>query len=283
MRNHRGFTLVEVMMAIVVMLVVTGAIYKLLTTTQRLTRAQAARVDLQSNERTAAFVVPNELRELNTVIGGTVAQNDIIDPQPSSIQYRAMRGIGYVCQATSTELRLFRGSWSGYRDPGTPRDAAYVFVQTDPTVGSDGTWVPETITAVSTANTCPGGVAAITLTITPALATVPVVRTPVRTYEIMLLGLYVSDGKSWLGARSVSAGEAAFQPLLGPLQDATGFTLKYYDNANAETTVKENVRSIRLTVKGITSDRVSTSGGSSVIGYVQDSVVSQVTLRNALR
>jgi prepilin-type N-terminal cleavage/methylation domain-containing protein len=54
MRNHRGFTLVEVLMAMVIMLVVTGAIYKLLTTSQRLSHAQAARTDLQSNERAAS-------------------------------------------------------------------------------------------------------------------------------------------------------------------------------------------------------------------------------------
>ena len=285
MRNHRGFTLIEIMIAMLIMGVVSGAIFKLLTTNQRLSRAQAANVDLQSNERAAALVVPTELREINTVIAGTVAQNDILDLQNTYIRYRGMRGLGFVCQATTTEIRLLRSSWSGYRFPEIPRDAAFVFVQTDPSTGSDGTWVLETITGVNLTNTCPGAgnPAAITLTITPALAAAPVGRVPVRTWEDLQMGLYVQDGKSWLGVRSFSAGEAGYQPLLGPLLAGEGFKLKAYDKDNAETTVKENVKSIKLTVRGVTSDQVSTRGGSSVMGVVQDSVVSQVTLRNALR
>jgi prepilin-type N-terminal cleavage/methylation domain-containing protein len=283
MRNHRGFTLVEVLVAMVVMLAVTGAIYKLLTTSQRLSHAQAARTDLQSNERAASLVVPSELRELNTVAGGSDAENDIIAMQATSIKYRAMRGLGFVCQATVGEIRFRQSAWSGYRPPQLPRDTAYVFFQTDPSIGSDGTWTKATITGVPTGNTCPDGTAAYTLTISPTLAAAPAVGAPVRLFEVMELGLYANGGKSWLGARSVSGGEAALQPLLGPLQDATGFSLKYYDLTGVETGDRKSVRSIRLTVQGITSDRVSTGGGSSVVGFVGDSVVSQVTLRNALR
>ena len=99
-------------MAMVVTLAVTGAIYKLLTTSQRLSHAQAARTDLQSNERAASLIVPNELRELNTVVGGSDAENDIIDMQTTSIEYRAMRGLGFVCQATVGQIRFWQGTWS---------------------------------------------------------------------------------------------------------------------------------------------------------------------------
>jgi prepilin-type N-terminal cleavage/methylation domain-containing protein len=282
MRNHRGFTLIEIMIAVLIMGVVSGAIFKLLTTNQRLSRAQTAQVDLQSNERAAALVVPSELRELNAVIGGTLAQNDILDPQPTYIRYRAMRGLGFVCQATSTEIRLRKGNWSGYRPPERTRDAALVFVQTNPDNGTDGTWVQAAITDVSTTPLCPDGASAITLTVV-GLTTPPLQGVPVRTWEDMQLGLYVADGRSWLGARSWSAGELGYQPLLGPVQDLEGIKFKYFDKDNVETALNASVRSIKLTVRGETSDRVSTAGGSSVIGLVRDSVVSQVTLRNALR
>lgn len=284
MRNHRGFTLVEVLVAMVVMLAVTGAIYKLLITSQRLSQAQASRTDLQSNERAASLIVPSELRELNTVVGGTPAENDIVQMQATSIKYRAWRGLGFVCQATVGEIRVPQITWSGYRGPETPRDTAYVFFQTDPSTGSDGTWKKATITAVPAGNTCPDGSLAYTLTISPTLTAAPGVGTPVRLFEVMELALYVSGGKSWLGARSWSGNDAAPQPLLGPLKDASGFTLKYYDQTGtAETTDPNSVRSIQLTIKAVSNGPVSTGGGSSAIAVVEDSVVTRVTLRNALR
>jgi prepilin-type N-terminal cleavage/methylation domain-containing protein len=282
MRNHRGFTLVEVLVAMVVMLTVTGAIYKLLYTSQRLSNAQAAQTDMQSNERAASLIVPSELRELSTVAGGTAAQNDILDAQPTSIRYRAMRGTGFVCQPAAGLIRIWQSTWSGYRQPQPTRDSAFVFFQTDPTTGSDGTWQMTSITAVTTATNCPDGTPGYTLTV-PGLPA-PAAGVPVHLFEDMELGLYVNGGKSWLGARSVSMSEASQQPVLGPLKETTGFTLKYYDQDGVtETTDKTRIRSIRITIKGITNGPVSTSGGSSTIAVAEDSVVSLVTLRNALR
>ena len=94
MRHSRGFTLVELLVAMVIMLIVTGSIYTLLNTTQRVSRAQAERVDLQSNVRTGAIVVPNELREINNVEGALIGgpQVDILSATPTTLRYRAMRG-----------------------------------------------------------------------------------------------------------------------------------------------------------------------------------------------
>ncbi|HEX6105720.1 MAG TPA: type II secretion system protein, partial [Gemmatimonadales bacterium] len=82
MRQHRGFTLVEILIALVIMGLVTGALFQLLTNTQRLSRAQAEQVDLQANVRAGSLVVPNELRELNTVVGGGADQNDVLLANP---------------------------------------------------------------------------------------------------------------------------------------------------------------------------------------------------------
>ena len=230
MRNHKGYTLIEMMVALVVLLVVTGGIYKLLRTTQRLSRAQAEQVDLQSNVRTASIVIPSELRELNTTgAAATADHNDVLIANATSVQYRAMRGLGFVCQAPAAgEVRILKSSWSGLRDPVAVRDAGYVFFDGNADLSTDDAWLQVTITAVAS-STC-GAQPAWTLTINPTVASLVglPVNTPVRLYEIMNLSLYVDGaGQSWLGAQSVSGGELAPQPLLGPLVAGNGLGLTY--------------------------------------------------------
>ncbi len=292
MRNRRGFTLVEILVSLVIMLIVSGAIYKMLNSSQRLTRAQAERVSLQSSVRSGALVVPTELRELSTFVAGTDDQNDVeVITGTTDIQYRAMRGVGFVCQApTATEIRIARnslaGSWpgySGYRDPAPTRDGIYVFIDGDESVGGVDSWLKLSLTGVASASTC-GGVSAIALTVpnTPTLTALPL-RTPIRIYERMQLQLYVSGGKSWLGAKSLNTGEA-FQPVLGPLTDANGLAFEYLDAAGAATADRKSIKSIRVTVRGITEQGINGGSGSSgAMSNVQDTLVSQVVLRNAFR
>jgi prepilin-type N-terminal cleavage/methylation domain-containing protein len=283
MRYRRGFTLVEILVSLVVMLIVTGAIYQMLTSNQRLSRAQAERVSLQSNVRSGALIVPTELRELNTVIGGNIDQNDVLTALAGDITYRAMRGIGFVCQTpTATEIRLARSSYSAYRDPQPTRDAVYIFIDGNQDVSTDDSWLPLAVTGVSTGSTC-GGAPAITLTVPTAALTAVPIGTPVRIYEVMQLQLYVNGGKSWLGARSVSAGEA-IQPVLGPLTAGNGLALQYLDVLGNPTTDVKAIKSIRVTIRGVTDQNINLGSGSSgTQASVQDSLVTQVVLRNAFR
>lgn len=284
MTNRRGFTLTEIMIALTLMLIVMGAVYRMMIATQRLSRGQAERMTLQSNVRIGSLAVLNDLRELNTVPGGPPAQNDILAIAATDITYRGMRGIGFICQPpTATEIRLSRSGFSGYRDPQAVRDSLYVFIEGDPDRDADDAWLPVAITAVSTTVACPGTVGAgITLTTpdTPALVGLAT-GTPVRSFEIMQLKLHQAGGKSWLGARSVSAGEVV-QPVLGPLADADGFQLSYLDAAGAVTADRTATKSIRITLRGISDDAVHQGSGGS-LAHVHEELVSQVALRNARR
>jgi prepilin-type N-terminal cleavage/methylation domain-containing protein len=280
MRHQRGFTLIELLVALVMMGIVTGGLYAMLIRTQRLTRAQTEQLDLQSNVRTASLVIPSELRELNTVVGAlSPDQVDVLDNQLTSVTYRAMRGFGLVCQATNTEIRLLRSTWSGYRDPAIPRDGAYIFVENDPDKSTDDVWLKTSIIGV--ANSTCGAAPAIALTV-PLLASTPGVGTPVRMFEVMKLSLYAADGRSWLGAQSISGGDLGPQPLLGPLRDVNGLGLKYLDATGAQTAVLANIKSIVLTVRGVSSNTMSKGGGSSA-AQGSDSLVTLVSLRNAFR
>jgi prepilin-type N-terminal cleavage/methylation domain-containing protein len=278
MTQRRGFTLIEVLVSLVIMGIVTGAIYQLLNTSQRLSLAQAEQVSLQSTVRTGSLVVPNELRELNIVLGGAADRNDVTVADDDGITYRAMRGLGFVCQAPGpTELRLLQSSWTGLRAPDANRDGLYVFVDGNTDEDEDDQWIQLDITNVVASN-C-GGATAYKLTVAGPPA-VPV-NTPVRVFELMRLELYADAGQWWLGASSEKAAPGVLQPVLGPLTD-DGFDLDYLDATGLPTADKAAIKSIRLTVRGLTDDAVR-AGGSGTMGHRQEALVTQVLLRNSIR
>jgi hypothetical protein len=56
-------------------------------------------------------------------------------------------------------------------------------------------------------------------------------------------------------------------------------TLEYRDRADAQTAVVANMRSILVTIKGETDNRISTS--YDVSRYVEEQLTARVRLRNA--
>lgn len=281
MSRTRGFTLVEIIIALTIALVVAAAIYSVVVTTQRMSVAQAERAGLQANVRNAGWIASGELRELASLPGGTAAQNDVLTAAATGVTYRAMRAVGFLCQSpmTPSELRLWSSSYSGYRDPAAGRDSALVFLEGDTASAADDVWLPVAINSVSVGNVCPGAGITLATDNHPELVGLAP-NTPVRIYEIMELRLYQSGGRSWLGAHSLSAAEV-IQPLLGPLVDGTGFTLDYLDGAGGSTTDPGAIQSVAVGVRAITESPIPVGTGSGLRGRVQDSVFARVTLRNA--
>jgi hypothetical protein len=230
---------------------------------------QAAQLGVQTNVRGAVLAVLNELRELSSIEGGGGAQNDVLSTAPDAMIYRAMRGTGFTCQpGGETDVRISRSSFSGHREPQAGRDSAWLYLVAAPE--TDPAWIPAAITSVSTAVPCPGVAGeGITLTVSPiaGLAGAPS-GTPVRFYEIMELRLYQSEGRSWLGTRSISSGES-IQPLFGPLTKPDGFRLAYRDASGGPANNPEAIKTIEVTVRG-TGD-----------GIPSFELIGQVALRNA--
>jgi hypothetical protein len=162
------------------------------------------------------------------------------------------------------------------------RDSVYVFNDGAKTsIGSDDTWDSRRMTAVSTANTCAAGTPAMTLTIDD-LGRIPNIGDPVRTFEVMELSLYENGGQRWLGMRSASTPGATLQPLLGPLAPTNGIRFTYLDGNGAVTAVNANIKSILVSVNGVSSLKVSAAGNVNNT-YLSEAITTQVALRNALR
>jgi hypothetical protein len=272
--GRRGFTLAETVLAMVLLLMVSGSVYRMLLSTVRLARSQAEHIALQSNVRGAAVVVGNELRELSTAAEGGGAANDLLSLGPAAISYRAMRGFGYTCQTSGPgPLRISRSAFFAYRDPQPGRDSALLYLPGMPTPADSG-WVATAILAATSLTTCGAGEPAISLTLSAALGTIPG-GTPVRIYEPMELAAYQSDGQWWLGMRSLSSGEA-IQPVFGPLAATEGFRLVYSDAAQAATAIPGLVKSITATIRGS-----GTNYDISPAGPLTEELTTQIALKNA--
>jgi len=275
--STRGFTLVEMLIGLVLLGIVSTTIYRILNTNTRLSRAQTEQVSLQSAVRTGSLVVGSELKEIGiNSTGGT----DIVAMSANGITYRAMRATGLACQVSATEVRIRQTPFFSTRTIAANQDSLLLYVEGDPNIATDDTWLPLRITGVS-ASTC-GAAAATALATSINTATTPltqiVLEAPVRTFEVMELGILNSGGQNWLGARSVSAGQA-LQPALGPIT-ATGLQLDYYDAAGAVTANRAAVRSIQITIRGQT-DRTVRAAGQSPLQVALDSLSMRITLRNA--
>ena len=281
-KSRSGFTLTELVIALVVFSLAAGSIGRVMVNSQRLSRAQIEIISMQSNLRTGALVVPTELRELAT--DGT--NSDILAMTSSSITFRAMRGLGFTCSVTTTQIKVLDTGtvpFYGSRSIVNGRDRIIVFVENDPNFPTDDNWLVLTPTAVDLTNNC-GSQSAVMITVadfsgqlTNGISDV-VVGGPIRSFEVMELGPVTSGGHTWLGARSVSGGQALLQPVLGPLE-TNGFGLEYFDAAGVATTAMADVRQLRVTLRGSTENAISRGLGDTP-ALVRDTLVATVTLRN---
>ena len=295
--DRRGLTLVELMVALVLVFAVGGVTYALLNQNQRVSRSQVEHAGLQDVVRGGALVVANELREIGydsipveSELGtGAAVSPDLLVMMPGRLEYKAMRGIGFTCAAAGPgQLRLRRATLLGPRPP-EAGDSITAHVEGDPATGADDAWVHAGITSVGSA-LCDDGSPAVALAVGfagvagAAAPTKMAVGGPVRFFEVMELRYYRSTGKSWLGSRSITAG-GVIEPMLGPLADSTGMvrglTFSYLDRNGIVTTVPNDVREIAWTLKGVTDGAVRTSGSALAIDSL--TLSTSVALRNTLR
>jgi hypothetical protein len=97
----------------------------------------------------------------------------------------------------------------------------------------------------------------------------------------MRLKSYASGGRQWVGAASLSGGDAV-QPIFGPITPA-GFLLEYFTGDGTATATLSEVRVIRIRLIGLTERAVAQGGNSGANVILQDTLITRVLLRNAPR
>ena len=295
MQKRNGFTIVELLIALVLFLIVGSATFQLLHNTQRVSRAQAERTDMQSNMRAGALIVPAELRSVgyDRFVTGTgnpagTIMSDILGMAADSIAFRAVRSTGIICNVAANSYVLDTnapGFYTGYRAIAAQRDTLMVYGEMNPNQSADDIWFRKRVTAVGAGN-CAAAYAGRAGTAITTDDAVPgdsiIIGAPFHSFEVMSYKLIQgADGRWYLNARSMSNPGEAYQPMLGPLAPQ-GFRLDYFDVNGNVTAVPANVRTIQVTLISESTTRVSGMGSSNQ--QIQtDSVVTRVALRNAMR
>jgi len=282
-RRAAGFTLIELIIAIVLAGIVLGAIYQTLQNNQRFYRSESQVLDVQQGVRAVAQLLPSELREVDAVAG------DILAMGPDSITIRALRNTFFICAPPNVGAGTIitrNGQVFGYRSVDPTRDRALVFREGKTQVMNDDEWLDFAISSVTTGAACTDGTGAgTTMTLaggpTPRLDSVTV-GSPIRTYERVTYRLYVdSAGVGWLGVSDyVNGSWAAVAAVAGPLNSAGGIELSYYDSTGTVTATATSVAQIGLVVRGLSAAPIQIPGRRANLQKYQDSMTVRVALRN---
>jgi hypothetical protein len=267
-RHLAGFTLVETIIALTLGAAVAGLVLDLLRSQLRLARLAGAEVEVQLTLHSAVTFLVREFRPLGAGGGGS----DLIALGASEVTYRGTRGFALACAVTPDGFQVRVGDRYGTRLPVPGRDSLLVFRAGDTALAGDDGWVALPLQGLRSEVGC-GGTAVWRLQVGWGAAgpsEAYLAPLPLRVFEVVQLRAYRQEGLTWLGARSVSAGET-IQPVFGPLA-ADGFHLTYFTAEGALTGTPAAVRSIGILVRAIGSD--ASTG---------DSLSTRVLLRNAGR
>jgi prepilin-type N-terminal cleavage/methylation domain-containing protein len=281
MRHERGFTLVEILIALVLLGIVSTALYQLLVANQRLYRAQVESVAINESARAAVSILPGEVRELSAGEGDIVAMN------ATSLTYKSMQALYVLCAPPNTgalEIVLDRNTFFGLRPISAADDSILIFSEGDTTTRSDDGWLGASVTSTTVGTACPGSRPSITVGLAGPTATQLAgtqAGAPVRTFRPMQVLLYQDAASDWwLGGRLYQKAAGSWgttQPLLGPLS-GTGLALTFWDAAGGATTNPLAVARLGLTVESRSSQRVYRSGTGPQ--FLLQDLVTQVAVRN---
>jgi len=291
--TRRGFSLVELLIAMVLLAIVVTGLYRALMTNQRVYQQQTQVIGLQQNMRAAAAILPQELREVDAT------ENDISAMTATSMTVRAHRWTGIMCVPPVTGVGgpLLNGIPMTIR--ATPffgrginaGDSMFVRYEGDDGTRKDDGWViGKVVAAVSTPAVC-GGLAGQVLSVNLDFGASGVTNflnsivngDPVLGFEKVTYSLYqpmqATTGTDWYVGLTTSNGQ---QPLIGPVL-TNGLSFAYYDSTGAVTAVPARVARVDITLRAQTAQLIRARSGSNSMVRMVDSVVTSVALRNNRR
>ena len=304
--RRAGFTLIELVIAMVLMSLVGGAIVKLLLRQQRFYNSTTDLIQTRQQIRQAAAMLPSDLRGISS-IGG-----DIYSMADSALEFRSVFGSSVVCANIAGKLStvprvLATGStMTNWSRPPALGDSLAVYNDGPTLAVADDGWSRYQITAVpvqvttNVASGCPtttgltraGDISAANpsyqLTLSPAAAATITVGAAIRFFRRVRYRIYRETDNQWyLGFFDCLFGRVPVcntsQPIAGPFQPyanngTSGVQFAYYDSTGAVTANALEVARISLVVRGQSGSLINLSGAGGTVFH--DSLRIEVGLRN---
>lgn len=298
-RGRRGFSIVELLIALVMMGVIGLVASRLMLGQQRFYQRTNEQMGMRRELRTALSLLPAELRSISSS-GGDIRTFDA-----NSITFRSVMGIGVVCARTNNSIdipptNMARNSLSGWYSQPAIGDTIWAFNDSLSRGAEDDVWTPLRITAVqSSTGYCAGSPytdAALDVnkarwrfTVTPNVPDSVVAGAALRftrstKYELQQQGstsrYYLARSEyvngAWSAATWVSGPYAAPTNL-----GSSGIRLAMYDSTGAAVTdVAQSRRISRIDLR-LRATGLNSSGTFGVTNTSNtDSVLFRIALRN---
>jgi prepilin-type N-terminal cleavage/methylation domain-containing protein len=273
-RNRRGFTLIELIVALVIGMLVLTAVVRMMIVQGRGYRKQREVIDVRGTARDAAALLAWDLRQSFVGASPPAAMS------PASVALRSTRGLGIVCAKHASLARY--GLWkTGGNILAGIDDSALVYQ-----LGRDK-WTALKITAIGTpaamgVTACAWpGARAPDIVVEFAVGTKSdtsyiKIGAPFRDFRRVEYAAYQLNNRWWLGRKV--GGATSYEQLTGPLVSpgGNGLAFAYYDTLGAATTNPAAVGSIAFTLR---SESYKNTYIGKTYAYQRDSVTTRIALR----
>jgi prepilin-type N-terminal cleavage/methylation domain-containing protein len=299
--NRSGFSLVELLAALVISGVLAAATFRLLDRSQRHARGIAQAADERAQLAVAAFATEGELQGVSPGDGDLLAGSD------SAIAYLGDVGSGVACALTPTSVLLPPSILSSgamltwWNTSPQAGDSLMIYDEGTTLATSDDRWSRSAVAAVAPlVNACIhtafldsiadlGAIGWRITTTTPLSPTIPL-GAVVRVARPQRFALYRSGAEwmlGWTEWNSALAGWNTIQPVAGPLLPfagapaTSGVRLRWLDSLQAPVSPlpSSHASTLALSLGATTRLQVRMDGVSR--GARRDSVGRRVALRNA--